>query len=173
MNYSVATAGTSAAFVGASVYTMLSSSNSQISTNYINSLTPKQKLLYDSTVKERTSLYITGLLLGILAASLYLYVNSDSDKVMTHAAIATAIIFVVQFLYYSLMPKRIYMLKYLTTKRQVNGWLKTYLQIKKRYFFGMMLGIIGFFIIGYQIMNRNAGTSAGTGMSPNMITQSE
>ena len=139
--------------ISASVYTMLTCHKSQPFVDYENSLNNQQQILYNESIKERSNLYIQGLLIGIILAIFYLYLNADSPKRLYHSGVATTIIFVVQFLYYMLMPKRVYMLKHLNTRRQINGWLDVYLRMKNRYYIGMLLGIIGFVLLSNTILS--------------------
>lgn len=143
----------SLALLGASFYTMLTCKQCQPFLKYQQSLNPIQQKLYQYTVYERTKLYVHGMILGILLASVYLYFTKGRIEPIKNSCIFTSIILTVQYLYYSLAPKKLYMLNILTNKDQVNNWLDVYKTMKFRYHMGLLLGIIGFFMLSYGITN--------------------
>ena len=55
------------------------------------------------------------------------------------------------YLYYSLYPKSKYILEYLTTPEQNAAWLEIYKEMKSRHYMGLLLGIIGYALVGKSI----------------------
>ena len=143
-----------AIFLGASIFTMLTCKSCSPFVEYENSLNLKQKLVYKQVVSERQSNYIKGLVLGSVIALFYLYFNLGTINPLRHACIFVAIALFVQYLYYNLVPKSIYMLEVLNTPDQVKKWLEVYKTMKMRYHIGMLLGLIGYFIFAYGIFKR-------------------
>ena len=54
----------------------------------------------------------------------------------------------INYLGYSLYLKATYMLEHITTPQQNKAWLAVYKEMKFRCIFGMILGIIGYLILG-------------------------
>ena len=56
-------------------------------------------------------------------------------------------------MYYSLMPKSKWMLDHLTTPEQTSAWLDIYQEMKQRHYLGLLLGIVGYVLIGRSTCN--------------------
>ena len=50
--------------------------------------------------------------------------------------------------YYLFYPKSTYMLNHLSSQNQVRAWLKIYKEMKLRCHLGLVLGVIGYIILG-------------------------
>lgn len=138
--------------IGASLYTMLTCKHCDPFLSYENSLDPEQQILYHKVIKERMNIYLYGLILGLIAGIFYMYMTKNE---LTHSkyksCVFASIIFGVQFLFYMLYPKSHYMLNHMKNQDQVDKWLEVYKTMKNRYWIGAILGIFGFFILGYFI----------------------
>lgn len=139
----------SAILIGSSLFTMISSKNSQVFKNFQATLTPEQQVMYKQITGERLNVYITGLLLGTVLSMGYLYYNLSTNKgsTVTDSCIYTTIMLVTLYIYYNMMPKSKYMLNYLTTKNQTDAWLEVYKFMQKRSNQGMLLGALGYFLL--------------------------
>lgn len=144
----------SCAFIGASLYTSLTCDKCESSTDYREILGPAQKKIYDEIVTERKNIYIQGLVLGLLLASIFIMYNYNTVDPFKYGCIFSAIVLSVQYFYYTLKKKKRYMLSYLTNKEQIDGWLSVYKMMKTRYHTGMLLGIIGFLLLSYSIVKK-------------------
>ena len=109
-------------------------------------LDDNQQQVYKSVTKERLSIYIQGLVLGIILAILVTFHTNLTKSVNVCIFIAVALS--VNWLYYSLYPKSTYMLKHLTSSDQVNAWLNIYKEMKIRKYVGLLLGISGYLLLG-------------------------
>jgi hypothetical protein len=143
------------AFICASLYTILQCKNCQPFVKYEKSLNPIQLKLYKYSIHERTKLYVHGLIIGVVLASLFIYLTKSHNHPPTYkSCMFSAIILLTQFLYYNLSPKKIQMLPILDSKEQIMNWLEVYNTMKFRYHFGFLLGVIGFFLFSYGFINK-------------------
>ena len=135
-----------AIFIGMMVMTMLSSKNTKNFKNFTNKLDDSQKNIYKSIVKERRDIYLQGLILGIVLALLITYnvPFSKGNNICVFIVISLGF----NFMYYSLYPKSTYMLKHVTSKCQIHAWLNIYKEMQLRGKIGILLGIIGYILLG-------------------------
>ena len=133
-----------AAFIGASVYTMLTCESCPPFTGYKASLSPEQKQLYDKVAEERRNLYLMGLVIGTVLAFGYLWMNDLSLNPLKHSCAFVAIALLTQYMVYQLTPKTNHMLPNLQSPEQVKGWYDVYRHMKGRYHVGMVLGVVGY-----------------------------
>jgi len=143
-----------AAFIGASIYTMIKCTSCGPFTDYQNSLDAEQNIEYGKIVKERRLLYIKGLIVGIILAAAYLYYVTGTVNPMEHSCVVAAIVMFTQYMVYTLTPKSKYMVTMLKNSDQQSKWLDVYKFMKNRYHIGMLLGIVGYFILSYIVLNR-------------------
>ena len=134
------------AFLGSSIMTMLSSKKSKNFINFKNLLDDNQLQIYISVIKERLNIYLQGMFIGIILAIILTY-NSQIEK-NTRICIFIVVSLGFNYLYYSLYPKSTYMIKHLNSIKQNEAWLKIYKEMKFRNLIGIILGIIGYILIG-------------------------
>ena len=134
------------AFLGSSILTMMASKQSKNFVNFRNLLNQNQLEIYQKITKERMTIYIQGLILGLLIALLVSFNSSlkGNNKLCVFVVIALGI----NYLYYSLYPKSTYMLLHLDNKLQNAAWLNIYKEMKLRCKIGLLLGIIGYVLLG-------------------------
>ena len=136
-----------AGFFGSMLYVMLSHKSQKSSFNrFLETLTPEQKIIYNKIIRERTTIYIYGLVLGLLAGFTYISYIPLRNTI----GICTFVVIILGFLYlfYSLHPKTDYMLNHLTTSEQNTAWLEIYREMKNRSHVGFILGAVAFILIG-------------------------
>ncbi len=135
-----------AAFLGASILTMMASKRSKNFVNFRKLLNEKQLQIYEYITKERMSIYIQGLILGVLLAVLITFNSSlkGTNKLCVFVVIALG----VNYLFYSLHPKSTYMLLHLNSQQQNEAWLNIYKEMKLRCKLGLLLGLVGYVLIG-------------------------
>ena len=134
------------AFLGSSILTMMSSKYSKNFVNFRKLLNKSQLDIYNVISKERMSIYIKGLILGILLAVLKTFNSSlkGTNKLCVFVVIALG----VNYLFYSLHPKSSYMLLHLTSQQQNEAWLNIYKEMKLRCKLGLLLGVAGYILLG-------------------------
>ena len=130
------------AFLGTSILTMMASKQSKNFVNFRKLLNQRQLEIYEGVTKERLSIYIQGLILGVLLAVLVTFNSSlrGTNKLCVFVVIALG----VNYLFYSLHPKSTYMLLHLTSQQQNEAWLNIYKEMK----LGLLLGVVGYILLG-------------------------
>lgn len=106
--------------------------------------------IYTNIAIERRNLYLQGLLLGLVLASLLTWRLKTSNK-FYKVAFMSAITMMTAFTYYSLMPKSDYMLNHLKTEEQNKAWLNIYKTMKQRYMLGVIGGVIAAIPLSYAL----------------------
>lgn len=123
-------------------------------TKFPKSLSPDQLILYNKVIKERMTLFLQGLILGLLLGFIYLnYSKSGSanDDVTKSQCVFTLLVLGTVYLYYSLYPKQYSMMPTLRDDQQRGLWWDIYTEMKKRSLYGFLLGVVAFLMIGYVI----------------------
>lgn len=133
-------------FIGANLYIMFKCDDCQADKLYIQSLNDSQLAIYKEIVNERKKLAIMGMLLGLLLAILFSFYMKLNP--LANGCLFVAIVFVTQYLYYMTMKKSKYMIQYLN-EDQTKLWLNVYKEMQSRYYNGMLLGLVGYFVLGY------------------------
>ena len=134
-----------AVLLGSMIMTMLASKKSKNFVHFMNILDDNQKKIYKSIIKERLYIYIQGIFIGILLGLLVSYkIKNKNCKICLFVAISLGF----NYLYYSLYPKSTYMLQHLNTKEQNEAWLNIYKEMKFRCKIGLLLGFIGYIMLG-------------------------
>ena len=141
-----------AIFLGASIYTMITCNKCSPFIEYEQSLNPEQKVLYKQIVEERQKIYLTGLVLGTILAFAYLYFNKLDLNPLKNSCIFVAIALITQYMYYMLYPKSAYMVNNLENKDQSSKWLAVYKTMQYKYHIGMILGLVGYFLLSYGLL---------------------
>lgn len=135
-----------AALLGSSVLTMMSSKDSKVFKNFRYLLDDNQQQVYKSIIKERSMIYIQGLILGFILA-LIVTLNLKLKK-RNRICLFIVIALGTNYLYYSLYPKSTYMLEHLNNVKQNKAWLAIYKEMKLRCKLGLLLGILGYIVLG-------------------------
>jgi uncharacterized protein YacL len=140
-----------AAFLGSSILTMMASKNSKNFVQFRRLLNDNQLHTYNNISKERIAIYIQGLILGIIVALLVTFNSSlrSTNKLCVFVVIALGI----NYLFYTLHPKSTYMLLHLNSKEQNNAWLNIYKEMKYRCMLGLLLGLVGYILLGNGLCN--------------------
>lgn len=135
-----------AAFLGSSILTMMASKQSGNFVNFRKLLNQRQLEIYNGITRERMSIYIQGLILGVLLAVLITFNSSlrGTNKLCVFVVIALG----TNYLFYSLHPKSTYMLLHLTSQQQNEAWLNIYKEMKLRSKLGLLLGLVGYILLG-------------------------
>lgn len=140
-----------AIFIGASIYTMLTCKSCSPFLEYQQSLDAEQAQVYKNVVEERQHIYLTGLVLGTLLSFVYLYVNNLGLNPITNSCVFVSIALFTQYLYYVLYPKTHHMVTMMKDKSQLKKWHAVYKHMQYRYHLGMVLGLIGYFLLSYGL----------------------
>jgi len=117
-----------------------------------NELTEKEVGLYRKITIIRRNIYLSGLILGIFIAMLFLYMSSSKNYYYRIFS-AIAITFFINYFYYILYPKSIYMLDILDTNKENKAWLKIYRYMQFRYHLAFLFGLFFAFFLYKSIIN--------------------
>lgn len=128
---------------------------------YKESLDETQKKVFDKIVDERRNLAMQGYGLGLalsiigLIAMAFLKSSKTNSSFLTYALSRICIVmsttFVVQYFYYTLMPKSAWMLDFLNNDEQKKKWLNVYRTFQYNYHLGMALGLVGAGVLAYSV----------------------
>jgi hypothetical protein len=134
----------------ASIVCMATSKNAGYHADFQNLLSPDQMNSYKGIVNERLSIYIQGLLIGVILG-LIVVSMLENLPTLNRVCVFVVVALVFNVVYYLLMPKTSYMLQHLNSTEQVNAWLRVYKVMRQRYILGFFIGIIGYAVFAYSL----------------------
>jgi len=116
--------------------------------NYEKQLPVELRKKYHQIVQERRTIYYTGYALGFALAFFVIIYNTfilDKPYLTTSSVVCFSIViaFFTNHLYYTLSPKRDWMLNHVHDPLQTKAWLKMYHHMQYYYHISFLLGIIG------------------------------
>ena len=125
---------------------MMFMKDEKLFTKFMNTLNDDQKNIYFKIIRERTMLYIGGMILGMVLGFIYLFTNKRSGL---NICVFITIVFVTQIVFYKVYPKSTYMLYHLDDPKQVSAWTDIYTYMKKIWMFSFFLAIVSYIIFAY------------------------
>ena len=140
-----------AGFFGSMLYVLLSHGKDSTSSQFVRVLNPEQTAIYNNIVQERMTIYIYGLILGLLAG--FTYISYVPLKNTLGICAFVVIVLGILFLFYRIHPKSDYMLNHLTTQEQNIAWVNVYRDMKNRSHIGFVLGAVAFVLFGCALKN--------------------
>jgi len=147
------TCGLAAAFVIAMVlmnYWMITNQTTQ---KYKAQLPSSLQKTYDEIVKERTQIFYTGYIIGVLLAARLIYYNTQikKEKMGTCAMVCLTIFiaFITNYFYYTLSPKTKWMLNSIEDPEQTKAWLQMYRTMQLYYHGSLVLGLIAVGVLAF------------------------
>jgi len=117
--------------------------DTKIFSRFYNLLDNDQKRIYEGIVKERFTIYFTGMILGLGLGILYYVNTNDKYKLCKFLAI----IYLVKLGFYKVYPKSPLMLYSLSNQKQVEAWADIYTEMKSRWITSIAIGFIGYLLI--------------------------
>jgi hypothetical protein len=117
--------------------------DTKIFSRFYNLLDSKQKSIYEGIVKERFTIYFTGMILGLGLGILYYIRSNDKYKLCKFLAI----IYLVKLGFYKVYPKSPLMLYSLSNQKQVEAWADIYTEMKSKWIKSIAIGFIGYLLI--------------------------
>ena len=146
----------SGVFLIGMIYMNYSIAESQIILKYKSQLPENLQEIYEQITNERTTIYYKGYILGfilsifIILLNVYLEHKMLSTTSMICIVLATS--FITNYLYYTLSPKKNWMLDNIVTPDQTKAWLQMYRGMQVYYHTGLVLGIIaiGIFALAFR-----------------------
>ena len=102
-------------------------------------------------IRERSMIYISGMLLGLFLGMYYLWKNPDDTYRFCKFLV---IVYGVKLGFYYLFPKSPLMLYSLTTQKQVSAWADIYTEMKRRWITSLLLGFIGYVSLSMALLKK-------------------
>lgn len=130
-------------FLISSVYLALVRPDTRVFSNFTQLLNKEQLSIYHSIVRERGTIYATGVGIGILLGYLY-YRMYPKQPYLVCTVIAIA--YITKLAVYYLFPKSPLMLYSLTSTQQTDAWAKIYEHMKYRYKLSLLIGFLGYIV---------------------------
>jgi len=139
------------ALLGSMIFLTFSMNKNDKILYFLSLLTPDQQQIYKNIIQERLNIYLQGFVIGLIIGLIYIKYYS-SKNTSTYCAFV-AIVLVVTYAHYTLMPKSTYMLEHITNQEQSKAWLEIYKTMKYRCHIGMLLGAISLPFVCHIFVN--------------------
>lgn len=139
------------AFFFAMIMTSLSCKEMEV-TEFKETLDSELLQKYREIVNMRFRIWIEGLVLGLVVGVLFAYFLGSKTNRLGRACMLTAIMLFVNYMYYIMYPKPVYMLTELKNMKQVKEWNDVYKLMQFKYHLGLLFGIVAYFMISMGIM---------------------
>jgi hypothetical protein len=112
-------------------------------------LNEDQQNQYKKIILERTKIFITGTIIGLLVGLYYIMKqkNKNNISICTYLTIVLGI----QLIFYKIHPKSKLMLHYLTTTEQVKKWAEIYTYMKTKWITSVIFGFFGYLSLGCSL----------------------
>lgn len=139
-------------FIISMIYMMFSIDKKEIKTKMMSVLNEEEQQKYKNIINERRNIYLFGYVIGLILSLLMIYFKKSLKlKINKNTMICfiLAVSFLTTYFFYILYPKSDYMINYLDNEEKREAWLYVYKQFNWNYHFGLVLGIIGVFFLGY------------------------
>lgn len=139
-------------FIIAMVYMMFAVDKNEIKSTLMNVLNEEEKEKYQSLINERRNIYLLGYGVGVVLSLLLIYFRKMLKlKINKNSMICfiLSISFLTTYFFYILYPKKDYMVRYLDDSKKREAWLSVYKTMQWNYHFGLVLGLLGVFFLGY------------------------
>lgn len=121
--------------------------------NYKKQLPESLKKTYSEIVQDRTQIFYTGYMLGILFALVLIFYNvrirKNRMKWPSMVCLTVAVAFITNYFYYILTPKKKWMLDSITTPEQTKAWLQMYKRMQMYYHGSLVIGLISVGLITF------------------------
>ncbi len=143
----------STVFLIGMIYMNYSVAKSQIILKYKSQLPENLQHIYERITNERTTIYYKGYVLGFIISLFIILGNVYSEHTILSTTsmicIVLATSFITNYFYYTLSPKKNWMLNYIKTPEQTKAWVQMYRGMQVYYHTGLVLGIIAVAIFAY------------------------
>jgi hypothetical protein len=125
---------------------------------YRNQLPDDAKSSYDSIVKERSSIYFTGYMIGFVLSVFLIIFNIRvlKHKIPISAMVCLTVVVstVINYFYYTLSPKSMFLVSLLKTNEQKENWVKVYKSMQYYYHISFLLGAVAVGVFTYAFRGK-------------------
>lgn len=132
-------------FLIANLYCMFSVDKSNKKDKFFKTLNLELQNKYTKIVEERRKIYYQGFILGILLSFLMVLIGSTFKKNVSNQTVVCTVLtvtLVTNYLYYILAPKSDWIILYLDSMKEREGWLDIHRTMQVKYHTGLVLGLI-------------------------------
>jgi len=142
-------------FIISMIYFQNATTSNRTVEKYYLQLPPHLQKIYKQISNERLRIYYFGYILGFVISLIIIFNNykltKNVNKLSTTSliCITVTVSFIVNYFYYILTPKTIYMLQVIDTHEQTKAWLTIYRAMQIYYHVGLLLGIIGVGLLAF------------------------
>lgn len=112
-------------------------------------LNEDQQNQYKIIILERTKIYITGTMIGLLVGLMYIIKQKNKNNISICKYLT--IVLGIQLIFYKIHPKSKLMLNYLTTTEQVQKWAEIYTYMKTKWITSIVFGFFGYLSLGCSL----------------------
>jgi hypothetical protein len=143
----------SAVFLIGMVYFYYITDKTQIVQNYKATLSKENLAIFEKINHERMKQSYEGYALGVFLSILLLFYNikftRNKMRPSTMVCLVVATSFVTNYFYYTLSPKKDWMLSHVKTPEETAAWLQMYKGMKYNYHMGLALGIVAVGVMAF------------------------
>lgn len=143
----------SAVFIIGMIYMNYQVGKSDIILKYKSQLPDDLQRIYEKITRERTKIYYQGYILGFILSLLIILANFWANhKILSTTSMVCLVLatsFITNYFYYTLAPKKNWMLDYIKTPEQTKAWLQMYRGMQVYYHSGLVLGIIAVGVLAF------------------------
>lgn len=143
----------SAIFIIGMIYFYNATSRSKVVSHYKKGLSSDLQTIYDKISRERMMISYQGYGLGFVLSLFIIFYNvyfkARKLNSVSLVCIVVATSFLTNYFYYTLYPKKDWMLNHVTNKEETKAWLQMYKEMQYNYHMGFVLGIIGVGVLAF------------------------
>ena len=132
-------------FLIANIYCMFGVDKHKKKKAFFDNLNLELQNKYTKIIEERRKIYYHGYILGILLSFLVVLLSYSIKKKVTNKMVMCTVLtvtLVTNYLYYILAPKSDWIILYLDSMKEREGWLDIYRTMQVRYHMGLVFGLV-------------------------------
>ena len=131
-------------FLFSMLYMTLTIDKNAMTQNLVKHFNAEQVEYYKQVIKERTTIYLTGFSIGLVASLVLLFAMKNKLKLNPWIITCTCVSlsYIIMYFYYTLSPKMDLMVVQLDKKEARVAWQEYYTTMKNKYHISMLLGFV-------------------------------
>jgi hypothetical protein len=131
-------------FLFSMLYMTLTIDKHAMTQNLVKHFNAEQVEYYKRVIKERTTIYLTGFSIGLVASLVLLFAMKNKLKLNPWIITCTCVSlsYIIMYFYYTLSPKMDLMVVQLDKKEARVAWQEYYTTMKNKYHISMLLGFV-------------------------------
>lgn len=131
-------------FLFSMLYMTLTIDKDAMTQNLVKHFNAEQVEYYKQVIQQRTTIYLTGFSIGLVASLVLLFSMKNKLKLNPWIITCTSVSlsYIVMYFYYTLSPKMDLMVVQLDKKEARLAWQEYYTTMKNKYHISMLLGFV-------------------------------